>query len=515
MRLIDMFDRGAALYPNRVAFTDGIISFTYAEAKAYTCKIANGLIAGGLMPGGKVAVYSYNDVRAFLCILGIARAGGTFLILNVRGTLEENTQVLAHRDTEWLFIHSDFAERLDPARAAVPGIGTVIGIDKALDGCAALDDWVTAGQTTDPDIWTGPEHVASLFTTGGTTGLPKGCMQTNLVLETMAANALAAMPYKQPPVHLMAAPMSHAAGLAAFWLMAVGATQVIRRSIDPEDILASIDRFKVTTLFLPPTAIYMMLAHPKVHEFDYSSLKHFIYAAAPMSVDRLKEALEIFGPVMTQVYGQAEAPMLCTSLGPEEHLVLGTDREGRLGSCGRQSLFTPVGVMAPDGELLPAGERGEIVVRGNLVMSGYYKNPEATEAVSGFGWHHTGDVGMMDEDGFLYIVDRLKDMIISGGFNVFPSEIEQVIWALPEVQDCAVVGVPDEKWGEAVKAVIELNPGQTLDEQAVIARCKEKLGSVKAPKSVDFWETLPRSTVGKVLKRDIREKYWAGKTRKI
>lgn len=515
MRLIDMFDRGAALYPNRPALVDDQVSLTYAEAHALTCRIANGLIAGGLAPGGKVAVYSYNDARAFLCVLGILRAGGTYLILNVRGTLEENTQVLDHRDTEWLFIHSDFADRTAHFRDQVQSLGTVIGIDAGVEGATALEDWVRDGRGTDPDIPTGPDHVAGLFTTGGTTGVPKACMLTNLVLETMAANALAAMPYDRPPVHLLAAPMSHAAGLAAFWLMAVGGTQVFRRSIEPGDILQSIERHRVTTLFLPPTAIYMMLSHPKAGDFDYSSLKHFIYAAAPMSVDRLKESLDLFGPVMTQIYGQAEAPMLCTNMPPEDHLVIGTDHEHRLASCGRPSLFTPLAIMDPDGNLLAAGESGEIVVRGNLVMPGYYKNPEATAEVSAHGWHHTGDVGRIDEDGFVYIVDRLKDMIISGGFNVFPSEVEQVIWGMDAVQDCAVIGVPDDKWGEAVTAVIELKPGATLSEEAVIRECKARLGSVKAPKAVDFWETLPRSPVGKVLKRDIRARYWKGRDRQV
>src|SRR5690606_7391320 len=231
---------------------------------------------------------------------------------------------------------------------------------------------------------------------------------------------------------------------------------------------------------------------------------------------KLKQCLEVFGPVMTQCFGQAEAPMLCTYLSPQEHLVIGDlEKEKRLSSCGRPTLLTPVAIMDDDGKLLARGERGEIVVRGSLVMPGYYKNPEATKEVSAFGWHRTGDAGYIDEDGYVYIVDRKKDMIISGGFNISPSEIEQVIWSHPGVQDCAVIGVPDEKWGEAVKAVIERRPGGNVTEQEILELCRRSLGSVKTPKSVEFWDELPRSPVGKVRKKDIRDRFWAGTGRTI
>ncbi|MGD9865561.1 MAG: AMP-binding protein, partial [Pseudodonghicola sp.] len=261
---------------------------------------------------------------------------------------------------------------------------------------------------------------------------------------------------------------------------------------------------------------YMLLSEPGIETRSFPSLRGFFYAAAPMAVDKLRQCLSIFGPVMVQSFGQAEAPMFCALLTPEDHLVLGDPaREHRLASCGRPTLLTPVAIMDDDGNLLPRGARGEIVVRGNLVMQGYYKNPEATAEASQFGWHHTGDVGYLDADGYLYIVDRKKDMIISGGFNVYPSEVEQVIWAHPAVQDCAVIGVPDEKWGEAVTAVIELKPGAEVDPDEIIRLCKQTLGSVKAPKSVTVWDELPRSAVGKVRKKDIRDVFWQGQARKI
>ena len=200
----------------------------------------------------------------------------------------------------------------------------------------------------------------------------------------------------------------------------------------------------------------MMLTEPNVREVDYGSLEYFIYSAAPMSVEKLKEALDIFGPVMAQAFGQVEAPLMCTALTPAEHIVNDPAQEARLASCGRPAMLTRVAIMDESQRLLDDGERGEIVVRGNLVMAGYYNDEAATAEAFAGGWHHTGDIGFRDRDGYIYIVDRKKDMIISGGFNVYPSEIEQVIWSHPAVQDCAVIGVPDEKWGEAVKAIVEL-----------------------------------------------------------
>jgi acyl-CoA synthetase (AMP-forming)/AMP-acid ligase II len=326
----------------------------------------------------------------------------------------------------------------------------------------------------------------------------------------------ACMPFDAPPVHLMVAPMTHAAGVCSFPMLPFGGTNIFMGTADPGAILAAIEKHKVTHIYMPPTLIYILLAHPNVRKHDYSSLRNLVYASAPMSVDKLVEAIEVFGPVLTQTYGQAEAAMICTFFSPADHMgALESNKRHRLASCGKAVPLMRVEVMDDEGRVLPRGERGEIVVRGGLVMKGYYKNPQATAEASTFGWHHTGDIGVIDEDGFVYIVDRKKDMIISGGFNVFPSEVEQVLWSHPAVQDCAVIGVPDDKWGEAVKAVVELKPGARADEGELIALAKDKLGGVKAPKYVDFVATLPRSPVGKVLKKTLREPYWAGRERKI
>jgi fatty-acyl-CoA synthase len=298
--------------------------------------------------------------------------------------------------------------------------------------------------------------------------------------------------------------------------MALGGRVVIMPRPDLGEFLALIERHRVTHTFLPPTLIYMLLQHEQLAATKLDSLQCFWYGAAPISAARLEEALVKIGPVMAQLFGQTEAPMMISMMAPREHFdANGAVARERLSSAGRPGPLVQVATMDSEGRLLPPGETGEIVVRSSLVMMGYYKDPKATAEAGRFGWHHTGDIGVIDEDGFVYIVDRKRDMIISGGFNIFPAEVEKAVLAHPSVQDCSVVGVPDPDWGESVRAVVELKPGCTLEATEVIAFCKQRLSSYKVPKSVEFWPELPRSPVGKVLRRKIREAFWRGKKRVI
>jgi acyl-CoA synthetase (AMP-forming)/AMP-acid ligase II len=521
LRAIDYFDRGFVLAPDRAAFVGDGASFSYAEAADLSWRIA-GAIRRRSDPGvpqQHVAVFSPNDPRAFLCVLAALRAGGVWVPINARNGVDENIFILRNCDCTWLFFHSSFAEHLPRLRQEVPGIRHYVCIDR--DDDAENLTWADVAVASEPmpaeaPELRGPQRLCTILSTGGTTGLPKGVAWTDRTWETMVANFLAHMPCADPPVYLVAAPMTHAAGVIAFPLMAAGATSVILQKADPLDIMQAIERHRVTHLFLPPTVIYRMLAHPDVRRFDYSSLRYFIYSAAPMSVDKLKEAIEVFGPVMAQGYGQVEVPLMGTFLSPREHLeILASGDERRLRSCGRPALLSRVEIMSDDGRILPPGEAGEIVFSGNLVMEGYYKDPATTALASAGGWHYTGDIGLKDDAGYVYIVDRKKDMIITGGFNVYSTEIEQAILRHPSVQDCAVIGVPDDNWGEAVKAVVEPKPGQAVAPEEIIRLCRERLGGVKTPKTVEIWDTLPRSPVGKVLKREIRERYWTDAGRSI
>ena len=260
----------------------------------------------------------------------------------------------------------------------------------------------------------------------------------------------------------------------------------------------------------------MMLAQENVREFDCSSLQHFIVGAAPTSLEKLKEAVDVFGPVMTEAYGQVEAPAAVAMKAPWDYLDdNGEINDRRLRGIGRPGAFNQVAILDDNGKEVERGDAGEICIRGRLVTLGYYKNEEATAEARQFGWHHTGDVGVMDEDGYITIVDRKKDMIITGGFNVYPNEVEQVLSEHPAVQEAAVIGIPDEKWGEAVKAVVQLKPGEEASATDLITMVKERLGGVKAPKTVDIMDDLPRSAVGKVLKTELRKPYWEGQGRNV
>jgi acyl-CoA synthetase (AMP-forming)/AMP-acid ligase II len=511
MQVIEIFDHGVMLAGDGpfMVTPEGEVSLTYNEAYELSHRIAASLAELGVGQETKVGVFSPNDAVAFCCALGLLRLNASWVPLNTRATHDDLTHTLELSDCEVVFFHPSLEERARALADAVPSLRELVPI-------AELDNWMAPPGTRVPQPADAPEAVAVLAGSGGTTGKSKGVLLSHRAIETMNLIWVAHMPEDEPPVNLLAAPMTHAAGITCFPVFAVGGVTVVHEGVNPEEMLTSIERNKVTRMFLPPTAIYSLLDHPTVRERDYSSLRYFIYAAAPMSTEKLKEAMEVFGPVMTQTFGQSEAPMICTYFGPEDHKRCLDDPalEQRLASCGRPALGVGLEVMDDDGNILPPGERGEIVVRGSLLMNGYYKNQEETEAASRNGWHCTSDIGYKDEDGFVYIVDRKRDMIITGGFNVYPGEIEQVVWGHPAVNDCAVIGLPDDKWGESVTAVVEPKSGEEIDPDELIKFCRERLSAVKTPKTVIVRE-LPRSPVGKVLKKDLRQEYWAGHERAV
>jgi acyl-CoA synthetase (AMP-forming)/AMP-acid ligase II len=452
-----------------------------------------------------------------LCVLAILHAGVVWVPINARNTLEDNAAVMDRADCSILIVHSEFAEKCLGNAGLFPKLEMLITTDREMQGAIYLGALLDEDEDPIPrPIADDPQRISAILSTSGTTGVPKGVVWTEQVWETMIANFWIHLPCDVRPVYLLAAPMTHAAGVLAFPLFAAGATIVILPRPDPKAIIDAIATHGVTHLFLPPTAIYALLDHPDVGSIDYATLKYFIYTAAPMAVEKLKRAIEVFGPVMTQLYGQAEVPAMGTFLGPAEHVeALSRDDDDRLWSCGRPCMLTGVDVVKEDGQPTQPFELGEIVFRGNLVSPFYYRDPEATAEVKRDGWHHSGDLGHRDHDGFIYIVDRKKDMIVSGGFNVYSSEVEKIILSHPAIRECAVIGVPDDKWGEAVKAIVELNANARVDTTEIMALCRARLGSVKTPKSVEIWDMLPRNSNGKVLKREVREGFWRGRRRAV
>jgi len=521
VRSIDYFDKAAEAFPDRIALVDGDTRFTYGELRIASERLARAMIAAGLRDEERVAIYSPNDARVLFCMVAIMRAGGAWVPINYRNAIDANIQFMNYAETRWLFYHSSFREQAQMMQSQVPALQHFICIDAEGGKNPSLAQFMERGAQADVPDWAdargNPGRLVGLVPTGGTTGPAKGVRVTS---DSWGAFIETAAHYWQIegglPVCLSTAPLSHAAGVVAYALFTLGATNVILPRFDAGTVLEQIERRQVTHLFLPPTAYYALLAHPEVRQRDHSSLKLLLLAASPVSPDRVKQGVEIFGPCICQSYGQTEAPMIMTWLDQKAVAAAAAgDHPERLRSCGKASYGVRLGIMDEQGHLLPANQTGEIVARGSLVTPGYHNLPEATAEIRSYGWHHTGDVGYYDEDGYFYIVDRKKDMIISGGFNVYSAEVESCLMALPGVFECAVVGVPHEKWGEAVKAFVVIRGGASLTQEGVISHCKAKLGGVKSPKSVEFCQEIPKTPAGKIDRKRLRAPYWEGVDRKV
>jgi len=522
MRAIDYFDKAADANLDGTAIVGPECRYSYREARSITKRIARAMWSHGLRGGEQCAgIYSHNDARVLLCMLGIMRAGAVWVPMNYRNAIDANVEYMNYVEMAGLFYHSSFRENAAEIKSRVPSLRKLICLDADDGGNPSLEAFMASGDETVEFEWVDEygnlDHLVGLVPTGGTTGPAKGVRVTNQSWGTMTEMATQYWRGNGVnPVCLNTAPLSHAAGVLAFTMCALGATNVIMPKFDALEVLRNLERYAVTHLFLPPTALYNLLAHPKIRDFDYSSLQVFLLAGSPVSPDKLKQAVEIFGPCVCQSYGQTEAPMLLTFLDAQTLAAAAAgDHPERLASCGRPTSAVRLAVMDDGGQILPARAHGEIVARGTLICDGYHKMPEATAEIRKHGWHHTGDVGYMDETGYVYIVDRKKDMIITGGFNVYCAEVEAAIMALPQVHECAVIGVPHDTWGEAVTAMIVLRDGASLAEGEVIAHCRDKLGAVKSPKSVKFCSEIPKTPAGKIDRKTIRKPYWAQGERQV
>jgi fatty-acyl-CoA synthase len=542
--LTGYLDKGASLGRGAACLTMGEASLSYGQVQDLSWRVAGALAGSGVRPGEKVAILSANDPVAFCCVFGIARAGAVWCPVNPRNEAAENRELLDLFDCTCLIFQGSFEPLVAQMLPGLPKLTTLVCLDQASDPAVSsravsFAGWLSGASsgpvTPGPDEGNGqgppsagagsgvtgavglpvtpPGDIAMIVGTGGTTGRPKGVMLTGRNVETMSALTLMGYPFSGRPRYLALAPLTHAAGVLCFPIMALGGEIVIMPKPDLTAYLALIERHRITHTFLPPTLIYMLLGHENLAATDLSSLQCLWYGAAPMSAARLEEAIERIGPVMAQLFGQSEAPMMISMMAPADHFRPdGSIARERLSSAGRPAPLVTVAIMDDAGRLLPSGDRGEIVVRSSLVMAGYYQNPAATQEASKYGWHHTGDIGYLDADNFLYIVDRAKDMIITGGFNVYSAEVEQALMEHPAVRDCAVIGLPDEKWGERVTAVLQLQPGQDAAPETLKEFVKGRLGSVKTPKQIEIWPDLPRSKLGKVLKTEIKSELLADQT---
>jgi acyl-CoA synthetase (AMP-forming)/AMP-acid ligase II len=511
--------RAAVRWPDRAAWLHGDVRITFREAEARVNRLAHALAVLGARPGDRIGMLVANSFQGLETILAPMKAGMGVVPMNVRLHPDEHEYMLNDSGARIVVYGEEFRDHLAEIRPRLTTVDRFVCVGTPAPGDLVFDEVGRGQPDTPPDVPIEADDLAWLFYTSGTTGRPKGAMLTHRSLLAMVDLFLLDLnPAVETDVLLHAAAITHGSGTAIFHHIARGAASAFpaTRSFDPPAIFEAIQRYRVTTMFLAPTMVHMLTQSPARARYDVSSLHTIFYGGGPMYVEQQQAAVRAFGPIFVQLFGQGEAPMCCTSLPKHEHLA-GDDpvTQRRLASAGRETTSIRLRIVDEDDRDVPVGQPGEIAVRGDLVMKGYWNKPEATAETLRNGWLHTGDVGHLDEDGYVYITDRKKDMIISGGSNIYPRELEEVICTHPGVYEVAVIGVPDEKWGEAVKALVVPRPGATLSEADVIEHVRRAVASYKKPQSVEFLSELPKNAYGKVLKRELRERYWTRHPRRV
>jgi long-chain acyl-CoA synthetase len=489
----------------------------WREVGERVARLANGLRSLGANLGDRVAILSLNSDRYLELYLATAWAGAVIVPLNIRWSLLETEDAMRDCRANVLVVDKAFATMGAELAKALPDLRLVYSDDG--DAPAGMENHETllAQSAPIPDAMRVSADLAGIFYTGGTTGRSKGVMLSHGNLMANALNALGEGLLPSTSIYLHAAPMFHLAnGSAMYSLLLSGGSNVIIKGFTPEGVMAAIQNEHVTDLLLVPTMIQMFVDHPALASYDLSSLKKIGYGASPISEAVLDRAIRALPHVQfEQAYGMTELSPIATLLHWKEHI--GASRaKGRHRGAGRATLGCEVRVVDADNKTVPFGTVGEIVARGDNVMMGYWERPEETAKAVVEGWMHTGDGGYMDEDGFIYIVDRIKDMIISGGENVYSVEVENAIAQHPAVAQCAVIGVPNEQWGEQVHAIVVLKSGAQVSAIELIEFCRTRIASYKCPRSIDISENpLPLSGAGKVLKRELRKPFWENRERRV
>lgn len=494
--------------PGAPALVVGDRTITFGELDARSSRAAQAFSSAGIGFGDRVAFVERNGAEFFDVVFGLAKLGAVAVPVNWRLAAPEIRHIVADCRAAAIVVGEEFFGHVEAIEAEISAAVIAIG---SHDRWPDFDDWVATHPAVDPGVATGPDDLVALMYTSGTTGLPKGVMLSNTNYRAKTAGVAGPWRFSADAVSLAVMPLFHMAGSGwAFAGLWHGAPTVVLRDVDPAAILDAIATHRVTNLLLVPAVIQVLLDTPGVTTCDFSHLRVLVYGASPISDDVLIRGIERFGRVFAQVYGMTETTGSITQLDGADHV------PDRLRSCGKPYPWVAVRVVDRDGADAPPGTVGELWTRSAQNMLGYWNNPEATAAtLTGDGWLKTGDAGYIDADGYVYLQDRIKDMIVSGGENVYPIEVENVLMTHPGVADVAVIGVPDDRWGEAVKAVVVPAPGASLDDAELIGYARARLGGFKLPKTVDFVAALPRTPSGKVLKRDLRDPYWAHTGRHI
>lgn len=517
--LAGLVRRHAAERPDHAYLHVDDETITYAELDHRTNRVASALSVAGVRAGDRVALLDKNSAACLDVMFGAAKCGAVYVPLSWRLAAPEIAAIISDAGASVLLVGAEFVPTIATIADGLHTVRLIVGID---GGTGALSDrryvpdadWLAGvDDTHDPGVIPEPSDLALLMYTSGTTGRPKGVMLPHSSLLGRLADQGAVWSYDAHTVHLVSMPLFHIGGtVITLDGIAPGGTTVLMRQFEPAQALELISKHRVTNALLVPAMIQFMLDSPGCTDVDWSSMRSLIYGASPISESVLRRAMDTMRCDLTQIYGMTEHSGSISSLPPHAHV-----RPELLRSCGLPMPWVDVRIVDPtSGEDMAEGEVGEIWARSDQLMSGYWNQPEATAAaLTADGWYRTGDAGHRDPEGYLYIRDRVKDMIISGGENIYPAEIENVLMDHPAILDVAVISVPDERWGETPKAVVVTRPGTTLAPTDLIAFCRQQLAGFKCPTSVDFVEALPRNPSGKILKFELREPHWRGHERNV
>jgi long-chain acyl-CoA synthetase len=516
--LADVIRVHAARRPDAPALDIAGRTVTFGELDDRSSQVAQALRAAGVGAGDRVAFIDKNGLEFFDVTFGLAKLNAVTVAVNWRLAPPEMAQIIADAQAEVVIVGPDFVGHIERVEGDFDRVRTIVAVG-GHDRWADYDTWMSGQPAEDPAVQSAGSDVAFQLYTSGTTGLPKGVMCTQDNFFKGVGGLADQWRFTTDSVNLAMMPMFHIAG--AGWAMVGlhhGCRTVVLRDIDPAAVLAAIPEFGVTNIFMVPAVIQFLLATPGVESTDFTTLRALVYGASPITDTVLVKGMDTLGCEFIQVYGLTETTGAITQLDGVDHDPV--NRPQLLRSCGKPYPWVEVRIVEPSTrEDVPVGEVGELWTRSRQNMAGYWNNPTATaEAITPDGWFRTGDAAYTDEDGYLYLHDRVKDMIVSGGENVYPAEVENVVAKHPAVADVAVIGVPDERWGEAVKAIVVPAPGVEANEGTaaeIIAYAREKLAGYKLPKSVDYAEVLPRNPSGKLLKRELREPYWEGVERRV
>lgn len=510
---VDIIYRNALLYPNQEAFVYGDTRITFSEFNTRVNKLVHALHEMGVKKGDVLGILSWNCLD-YVEVYGAAMKGGFIASrFNPRLTGDELDYIINYSEANTLFVGPELAEVVSSIRSRLPKVRNFVSFEIAAPDMTAHHDLLASHEGNEPDVEVGEDDPVSIIYTSGTTGLPRGALYNHRCILEDAKTLVINMGLQSNDRHIQISPFFHIAGdtiLRAF--LYVGGCNVILKSFDPAITLQTIQDEKATHMMMVPTHVVAMLGLPDASKYDISSMKLMWYGGSPMPLEVLKQGMKVFGPVFAQGYGQSESGPAISHLSREDHNAMyGSEEEQKkLLSAGRPDVGVHVRIVDDKDNDVGLGELGEIIIRSKHIMVEYWHRPEDTRASVIDSWLHTGDVGYYDEEGYIYIVDRKKDLIISGGENVYPREVEEVLYQHPAVLEATVIGIPDPYWVEKVHAVVATKKGATTTTEELIAFCKERIAGYKTPKSVEFMDALPKNPTGKILKRELREKYWKG-----